>query len=328
LRQAHLHVDNSARGFPHSNICESNVSAAMARHPLLAEKLRVTIGWGGEGIDEALVTADFLIASRPPRERLAERAPRLRWVQTTGAGVDHLLPLDWLPPRITLTNNSGPHAPKCEEFCLMALLALAVRLPGLAAHQRQRRCEPIITPPIRGRRCLVIGYGDLGRAAARAGKTLGLDVTAVNRGGVGEGAADRVFPSSRLDELLPDAEFVIVTTPLTPATRHIVDAARLALLPKGAGLVNVGRAALVDYEALTARLRDGHLSGAILDVHDPEPLPPESPLWDTPNLIVTPHVSCDDPRYADMLLDAWAANFARLESGEPLRNVVDREQGY
>ncbi len=174
----------------------------------------------------------------------------------------------------------------------------------------------------------MIGYGDLGQAAVRAGKRLGLEVVAVSRTGVGDGPADRLVPVARIDAELPQAEFVIVAAPLTPETHHLIGRARLALLPPDAGLVNVGRAPLVDVAALVELLRAGRLAGAILDVHDAEPLPSDSALWDVPNLIVTPHISCDDPRYADMLLDAWAANLERFLAGMPLRNVVDRARGY
>lgn len=303
------------------------MDAAIARHPGL-RALKVTIGWDADILGEALRTADYLISSCPPRDNLRNRAPRLQWIQTTGAGVDHLLPLDWLPPEIILTNNSGPHGPKCEDFCTMALLALSARLPRLMDQQREKYWNPVFTVPIAGKTCVIIGYGDLGQAAARAGKKLGLTVIAVTRSGKGEGPADRVVPSSQADEVLPQADFVIVTAPLTPETRDFMSRRRLALLRPEAGLVNVARAPLVDYAALAQMLREGRLGGAILDVHAPEPLPADSELWSVPNLILTPHVSCDDPRYVDMLLDAWAANLARLDSGQGLKNVVDRVRGY
>jgi phosphoglycerate dehydrogenase-like enzyme len=324
----HLHIENSSLGSALSHVDQGHLRAAMDRHPFLVGELKVTIGWDGDVLDTALATADFLIASRPPRENLARRAPRLRWIQTTGAGVDHLLPLDWLPERVTLTNNSGPHGPKCEEFCTMALLALSARLPSFCDRQREKLWSPIYTVPIVGKTCVVIGYGDLGRAAARAAKKVGLSVIAVTRSGQGSGPADRVLPVSRIDEILPLADFVIVAAPLTPESRNLMSRARLELLPRGAGLINVARAPLVDYRALAELLRGEALAGAILDVHDPEPLPADSELWATPNLIVTPHVSCDDPRYVDMLLDAWMANLDRLSSKRALENVIDRTRGY
>ena len=319
----HLHVENNGRSSALSHVKDHHIQAARDRLPGLGE-LKITIGWDGDILDQALPTAEFLIASLPPTENLRQRAPKLRWIQTTGAGVDHLLPLDWLPAGVTLTNNSGPHGPKCEDFCTMALLALSARLPRLVDQQRRQTWEPVFSVPIAGKTCVVIGYGDLGQAAARAAKKLGLTVIAVTRTGQGTG----VIPVSRIDEVLPQADFVIVTTPLTPETRNLMNRSRLALLRPEAGLVNVARAPIVDYAALAEMLRAGRLAGAMLDVHDPEPLPADSELWSTPNLILTPHVSCDDPRYVDMLLDAWAANLRRLDANQGLKNVVDPARGY
>ena len=135
--------------------------------------------------------------------------------------------------------------------------------------------------------------------------------------------------ADRLDGLLPRADFVLVAVPLTPETRDLLDARRQALMKPGAGVVNVGRAATVDYEALTANLRSGHLSGAVLDVFDPEPLPPDSPLWSVPNLVATPHVSADDgDSYVALTLDLVFRNLERLLDGRPLVNVVRPELGY
>ena len=126
--------------------------------------------------------------------------------------------------------------------------------------------------------------------------------------------------TGRLDDLLPQADFVFVAVPLTPETRNLLDARRQALMKRGAGLVNVGRAATVDYEALTANLRSGHLSGAVLDVFDPEPLPPGSPLWSAPNVIVTPHVSADDgDSYVPLTLELVFRNLDRLARREAAR---------
>jgi phosphoglycerate dehydrogenase-like enzyme len=323
-----LHIENSRLSSPLAHIDNKHVERALERNPATGRELEVTIGNDGDILDSALLTADLMISSWPPRTGLRDRAPRLRWIQTTSAGVDHLLPFDWLPADIMLTNNSGPHGAKCEEFCLMALVALANRLPSFIDQQRGHLWSSIFTVPIKGKCCVIVGFGDLGQAAGRACKKLDVRVSAITRSGNPEALADAVLPSHRIDEALPEADFVIVTAPLTPATRNIISRERLALLPVTAGLVNVSRSPLVDYSALIEMLNQGRLAGAILDVHEPEPLPPDSDLWATRNLVVTPHVSCDDPRYADMLLDSWFENFTRLLHGQPLRNLVDRVRGY
>jgi phosphoglycerate dehydrogenase-like enzyme len=324
----HLHLESARKRADLFHISSERWAAAAKRHRAAARRLDVTIGWDGDIIDEALKTTDFMINSNPPRQDLRARAPRLKWIQTTGAGVDGLMPLDWLPEDIVLTNNRGAHGAKAEDSCAMAILMLNARMPEILGNQRERTWRQIFTQPVAGKTVLVIGFGDLGRAAGRAAKKLGARVVAVTRSGKALRPADAAHPAASLDRLLPLADFVVVTTPLTAETRNLLDARRLAMLKPQAGLVNIGRAAIVDYEVLAAMLDDGRLAGAVLDVHEPEPLPPESRLWTTRNLIITPHVSCDDPRYIDMLLDRWFVNFARFLAGKRLTNIVDRTLGY
>lgn len=277
-----------------------------------------------------LVTSnDVLRDPAFPRDALAERAPALRWIHVIGAGIEPLLPLDWLPPGVTLTNNSGVHVAKTTEYCTMALLMLAARMPEMVAHQRARRWAPIFTPGIAGRTLLVVGLGDMGGAAAAAAKRLGLRVVGIRRGGGGHPDADAMLPPAELHRGLAEADFVVVATPLTPETHHLLDATALAAMKPGAGLVNIGRAGVVDYAALCDALRIGRLSGAVLDVFDPEPLPADSPLWDTPNLLITPHCSSDDlDAYLPLTFDLVFENAARLHRGEPLKNRVDPGTGY
>lgn len=324
----HLHLETLRKRPQHFHLTEDLWRAAAARHPALSSTLRVTIGWDGEILDESLKTADFMINSLPPKDDLRKRAPALKWIQTTGAGVDSLLPLNWLPEGMTLTNNRGAHGAKAEDSCALALLALHTRLPETIQHQQNRVWKQILTAPIEGHTAVVVGFGDLGQGAGRAAKKLGLEVIAVTRSGKAAAPADRSFSVDRIDEALPLADFLIVTAPTTPETRGLIDAKRVDRLKHGAGVVNIGRAALMDYTRLRERLDKGELSGAVLDVFEQEPLPPDSPWWTTRNVIVTPHISCDTPGYIDRLLDRWFANFARLNAGLPLENAVDRTLGY
>ena len=324
----HLHLETLRNRPEHFHLTEALWCAAAERHPDLSRQLRVTIGWDGDILGESLKTADFMINSFPPIEGLRERAPRLKWIQTTGAGVDALLPLDWLPPGITLTNNRGAHGRKAEDSCALALLALHTRLPETLQNQRDRVWKQILTPPMEGRTAVVVGFGDLGQGAGRAAAKLGLRVIAITRSGKAGAPAEKVFPVERIDEALPLADFLIVTTPTTPETRGQIDARRLDLLKRGAGVVNIGRAALMDYHRLREKLDLGELSGAVLDVFDEEPLPADSPWWTTRNVIVTPHISCDSPGYVDALLNNWFANFSRFREGKTLENAVDRKLGY
>jgi phosphoglycerate dehydrogenase-like enzyme len=328
VSQFHLHIESQRARPEHLSVSEEVWRNAAARHPDLASQVRVTIGWDGDILEDALRTADFMINWNPPRERLRARAPRLKWIQTTGAGLDAILPLDWLPQEVTLTNNRGAHGRKAEDSVALALLALHMRLPAFMDQQHARIWREILTPPIAGATAVVLGFGDLGQAAGRAARKLGLRVVAVTRTARSTAAADEVRPVDALDEVLPSADFLVIATPLLPATRGLIDAARLASLKRTAGIVNIARAAIVDYAALRARLERGELAGAVLDVFDEEPLPAGSPWWTTPNVIVLPHVSCDTPGYADRLLDLWFENFRRHVAGEPLMNRVDPDLGY
>jgi phosphoglycerate dehydrogenase-like enzyme len=322
-----LHLESARARDPLFHLSAERWERAAARHPELAAALDVTIGWDGDILAAALADADAMIAGPIDRRAIAA-APRLRWLHTTGAGVDQLLPMDWLPAHLTVTNSSGIHADKAEDYVSMALLMLHARMPEMLASARARVWNGVHTYGIAGRTALVLGYGDVGQAAGRGARRLGMRVIAVTRSGKPVQDADESLPVARLDSALPRADFLVVATPLTAQTRHLIDARRVALLKQGAGLINIGRAAVVDYYAVAARLASGDLCGAMLDVFETEPLTASSPWWDAPNLIVTPHVSCDTPDYIDRVLDLWFGNYARLVAGKGLHNQVDRSRGY
>lgn len=329
-----LHLESQSRQAPAFHLDLAAWQQASLRHAELARHIDVSFGWDGERFATPLDDVDFLLASRFPHAAVND-AQRLRWIHTTGAGVDQLLPLDGLRDDLILTNSSGIHVDKVGEFVQMALLMLNAQLPAVLRAQHEHRWDARLTAPIRGKTVLLIGLGDLGLTASRAAKVLGLRVLALNRSGrAPEPAAsetdmpDVLASVSELDRWLPEADFVVVTAPLTPATRGLLSATRLAAMRQGACVVNLSRAALVDYPALFERLRAGACGGAVLDVFEPEPLAHDSPIWDVPGLIVTPHISCDAPDYNQRVLDLWFDNFARWLRGEPLANIVSRARGY
>ncbi len=310
-------------------ITRERYEAAAARHPDVAERIEAFIDWDLDNFAQSMATADALIAWDLPTADLGEAAPNLKWIQITGAGVEHLCPLDWLPEGVTLVNNKGAHAAKAGEFGLMALLMLHTKMPAVLANQREAHWESLYATPLAGETILIVGVGNIGGAVAKHAKALGLRVLGVSRHGAPHPDVDVMATPERLDALLPEADFVFVSTPATPETGNLIDRRRIALMKPGAGFVNVGRACVVDYEALGDRLEAGALSGAILDVFDPEPLPPDSPLWRTRNLLVTPHISADDgDSYVPLTLDLFFANMRRYLAGEPLQNVVRPELGY
>jgi phosphoglycerate dehydrogenase-like enzyme len=323
-----VHVDNCRRYDQVFWITPERYEAARRRHPALARRLDVSIGWDLEGFDDAMRTAEVFVGWEFSRADLARRAPRLRWIHLTGAGIEHLLPLGWVPPGVTLTNNSGVHAPKASEFAAAAILMLNNRIPFHVENQRHARWHQVFNAPVTGKTVVIVGVGAMGGAAARSLKQLRMRVLGVRRSARPHPSVDRMFGPEALDRILPEADFVLVTAPLTSETRGLLGRKRLDLLKPEAGLVNMGRAGVVDYDGLAEKLRRGELAGAILDVFDPEPLPSDSPLWRTPNLIMTPHVSSDAPNYADRTLDLFFRNVARHLAGRPLHNVVDPVREY
>lgn len=323
-----VHLENSRRKPPEKHYTLARFEAAARRHRVLAKRIAVTVGYDGDIADDDLKRVDIMLGVPVNRARLRHGAPRLRWIHTPYAGIDALLPLDWLPAHATLTTNRGVHGAKAREFVRMALAMLHMRMPQMLANQHRHDWQQIFTPTLAGETALIIGLGDLGGGAARAARDLGLKVLAVRRGGKPSPLADRVHRLSQLDRLLPAADFVVVAAPLTPETRNLLDARRIGLLKRGAGLINIARAALIDHGALCARLRDGSLAGAVLDVTDPEPLPADSLYWETPNLVITPHISCDEPDYAALTLELWFDNLARFLQRKPLKNRVDPRRGY
>jgi phosphoglycerate dehydrogenase-like enzyme len=280
--------------------------------------------------------ADALIASNDiirdpnfPIGNLASAAPRLRWIHIIGAGIEPLLPLDWLPDGMVLTNNSGVHVEKIREAATMALLMLNARIPAIVTNQRNARWEQIFTSRIAGKTVLIIGVGDMGAATASAAKSLGMRVLGVRRSGGAHPEVDRMVPLAELDTVLPEADFVVLATPLTPETRNLLDRRRIGLMKPGTGFLNIGRAGSVDHSALVEALLSGAVSGAILDVYDPEPLPASSPLWHAENVVLTPHVTSDDlDEYLPKTFDLVFENAARMMRNEKLINVVDTDRGY
>ena len=324
-----IHIMNDRDGEMVFRVTPAQLAEALARTPDVAPRIETRIEWNLDNFDRAMRDADAAITWDLPTGKLAERAPRLKWIHIIGAGIDHLLPLDWLPPGVTLVSNRGVHAPKAGEFGVMAVLMLNQRMPRLYSRQRAHAFEPVFSTPVPGKTLGIIGVGAVGGAVARRVRKLGLKIIGVRRHGRPSRWVDEMFGPEGIDEVLRRADFVAVTMPLTAETENLIDRRRLGLMKPSAGLINIGRARVVDYDALADKLRDGSLAGAILDVFDPEPLAPGSPLWDTPNLILTPHVSSDDDEgYMPRTLDLFFDNVRRHFAGRPLRNRVRPRLGY
>jgi phosphoglycerate dehydrogenase-like enzyme len=276
-------------------------------------------------------------------------APGLRWVQLHSAGIDHALhEALYTGGDVTFTTASGIHTVNVAEYVMAQILAVAHRLPRMfedkaAAHWTEDRQTRYLPHELRGATLGVVGYGSIGREVARLGQGFGMSVLAVKRNlrqladdgyclpGTGDPEAEipeRLYPIQALHSFLGECDYVVLTLPLTEATYHLIDAAALAAMKPTAVLINISRGDIVDEKALVAALEKGTLGGAALDVFNTEPLPPDSPLWKLPNVLISPHISGFTPRYNERAADLFAENLRRYVVGEPLLNVVDQDRNY
>lgn len=263
-------------------------------------------------------------------------ARRLRWVHSPAAGVGSLLFDGMRASAVILTNSRGTHAEAMAEHALGLIVALFRKFPEALAHQRAHRWgheEMIEGAPcrlVRGATIGVVGPGGIGSAVARLAAAFGARVEVVRRRpelGAPEGAS-AVYGPGALRERLPHWDVLVLAAPLTAETRGLIGRAELEAMKRDAILVNVGRGKLVKEAELVDALRAGVIRGAALDVVEHEPLDPSSPLWDLPNLLITPHISGLRPDHWAIATSLFMENLRRFDAGEPLLNVVDKERGY
>ncbi|RVU38434.1 D-2-hydroxyacid dehydrogenase [Hwanghaeella grinnelliae] len=323
-----VHVHNPDALGPVFEVSEQRWQEALDRHPDIAARVDATFSGSPADLEAGLQRADALFCWDVPREALAQRAPNLRFVHVHGAGVSHLRPFDWLPPDVNLINSRGVHGSRAAEYAMMAILMINNRIPEMMTNQRQARWEQLFNTAIEGKTLLIIGVGNVGGSVSGFAKNFGMHVIGIRRTGEPRENVDEMHKPDALADLIPRADVVLMTAPHTETSHHMLGKAELDLFKPGAGLVNYSRAALVDYDALEAKLRRGEIT-AVLDVFDPEPLPESSSLWNAPNLIMTPHCSSDDAEaYTPRTLDLLMRNLGNIADGNPLENVVDQTLQY
>jgi phosphoglycerate dehydrogenase-like enzyme len=284
---------------------------------------------------EELADADIYVGfwARP---ELFREARKLRWVHATAAGVSQLLHPEFVARDVVLTNARGVNAIPIGDHTFGVILAFSRHLPSAWRHQREHRWaqqqiwdENPRPSELAGQCLLLIGLGALGREIAVRARGFGMRILAVTRSGQDpEKLADQVFPGDRLDDVLGEADFVVLAAPETPETRHLIDARRLLLMKPTAYLVNVARGTLVDEAALVETLRAGRIAGAALDVTEREPLAADSPLWEMENVLITPHVANASDRLWERQEAILVENLERWFSGRELINIVDKSRGY
>jgi len=300
---------------------EAEAYAKLIRLP--RRGLTVHVASTPEGAAPVLADTEILYTWGFPPALLA-RMPRLRWIQAMGAGVERLLVPD-LPAGVIVTRAAGIFGPWMAEYTLGWCLWVTQRMELLREQQRQARWKNVDPGRLRGATLCVIGLGDIGRSIARRARAFGMTVVGVARSPRKVREA-HVYRSGDLRRALAKADYVVLTVPLTPATHGLIGARELAAMKPSAWLINVARGPIVDETALLEALRAERIGGAILDVFDEEPLPPEHPLWQRDNVVITPHIS--GPSTPDEIAPIFHDNLRRYLAGRPLRHVVDQRRGY
>jgi phosphoglycerate dehydrogenase-like enzyme len=279
-----------------------------------------------------LAECDVVFQYGDPRDALSANwalTERLRWVHVGGVGIDWALFPELVDSDVVLTNSRGVFDTSLPEYLLSLMLALVKDLPATYRAQQRHEWQHRLLEPLHGRRAVIVGAGSIARASGRLLRAMGLDVTVVGRSErAGEPGEGRIRALADLPALLPEADWLIALVPLTTRTRGLIGTSELAALPRGARFANIGRGPTVDEAALTGALQSGHLAGAVLDVFEREPLPPESPLWDMPNVIISPHIGGDEADTPRAFAEAFLANLRRYLAGEPLQDVVDKHLGF
>ena len=277
-----------------------------------------------------------------------EMVPKLRWIQFHFAGVDHVADHSLLHSGLQVTTLSGAAVPQIAEFALMCMLASGHQLPVMMndsmetrwAKDRFERYQP---RELRGSTVGIVGYGSVGREVARLCRAFGASVLATKRdlkhpddtgytlNGLGDPDAelpDRLYPPQALPSMVSSCDFVVVTVPLTPQTRGMIDERVFDGMKPTAYLIDVSRGSVVDHGALVEALSEKRIAGAALDVYPIEPLPESSPLWDMPNVILSPHVAGASEHYYERAAELFAENLHRYHAGRPLLNLYDPDRDY
>ncbi len=274
-------------------------------------------------LEARIADAHVLVVSGLWRDELIERAPKLRFIQSIGAGVDQF-DRDALRARgVRLASAQGVNERAVAEHAMALILALMRHLPAARDNQRRRHWRGMISDPARredelgGKTLLIVGLGRIGSRLAGLARAFGMQVIGAKRDpATGAAAADQVVAQDRLADVLPQADIVALTCPLTPQTEKLIGEGALRLMKPSAYLINVARGRVVDEPALIAALEAGRIAGAALDCTVEEPLPPSSPLWGLDNVLITPHTAGETRRYEDNVIDVLTENLERLWRGE------------
>ncbi|MFI4875843.1 MAG: D-2-hydroxyacid dehydrogenase [Blastopirellula sp. JB062] len=305
--------------------------------PAHVEQIRAAVpDWnvidaGQEGIAQALLEADIYCGHAkvpvPWEETVAQG--RLKWIQSSAAGMDHCLSPPVIASEIPVTSASGLFANQVAEQTLALLLGVVRSLPTFFRAQQQKEYVRRPTDDLHGKTVGIVGLGGNGRRLAEILAMFQVRIIATDYCPYDKPpCVDQLWPADRLSDLLAQSDVVILALPLNEQTRFIIDADQFAAMKSGAIFINVARGQVVRESALINALASGHLSAAGVDVAETEPLPPESPLWDFKNVIITPHVGAQGKTRNDDVTDMFCENLRRFRANQPLLNLVDKRLGF
>jgi len=283
-----------------------------------------------EQLDTLLAEAEVIYGIRLPKSVIA-RAPKLKWVQVTTAGVDMFLDDEFRQSQVIMTTVSGIHATPIGEFVLELMLMFAKQAPLCFRLKQKRQWERFVPGVLRSKTVGIVGLGNIGREVARLAKAFGMRVVATRRSATRAARAryvDTVLPRGQLPQLLSVSDFVVLTLPLTSETERLIGERELRTMKSTAYLINVARGSIVDEEALTRAISERWIAGAGLDVFATEPLPADSKLWEFPNVIFSPHVAGLMEDYTIRANELFCENLRRYLNRKKLLNVVDKQKGY
>jgi len=318
-----------AEGEKNFTITKSHFDIALKKFPKIKKKVEIFIDWDEENFNSSMSNSDILIAWNFPKLNLKKIAPNLRWIHCISAGIEHLFPLDWMFDKLILTNNSGVHSKKAGEYGLMSVLMLQNHMPKIITNQKNKKFISLFSNPIVGKTIVVIGTGSLGSSMIKLIAPLGPKIIGVNKKGKMVKGCSKVITTDKIDTVLPEADILYLALPETPETKNLINRKRLDLLKPSCGVVNIGRQSAMDYESLCEKLNKNEIAGAILDVFTHEPIKNNSKLWNTPNLIITPHVSSDDNgSYVKKTLELFIKNLKLFISNKELINKIDKDLCY
>ena len=310
-------------------ITKEHFEKALENETEIKDQIEFIIDWDEDNFNSSMSNSDILLTYDFPTKNLKEIAPNLKWIHCTAAGVEHMFPFNWAYDGLKITNSSGVHAKKAGEFGLMSVLMLQNHIPKIVTNQKNKDFISTFGNPIAGKNIVLIGTGSLGSSMAKLVAPLGANIIGVNKKGKSVEGCSKIITIDKLDSVLPIADILYLALPETPETKNLIDKRRLDLLKSTCGIVNIGRQSALDYEVLCDKLEKSEIAGAILDVFNPEPIDKNSRLWNTKNLVITPHVSSDDNgNYVKMTLELFVKNLKLFIGKKELENQIDKELGY